>query len=238
MTPSLDKTTLALLKSSKRAESVSSSTDIPSLSKALFPQVKYTPTDEAEISKWVADLATSSATETSIVATLNTHLSTRTTILGAKPSVADLAAYAHLAPLVRSWDDETRTGKEGFHHVVRFADYVQNADHVYGLELPAEEKVAVDPDSVKYVIPPVDAKAEKEKKKKEKEAAAAAAGTAAGAVGAGAAATALTQGSVGPVDAAKEGIKGKVQEEGKEGEGTEAAQNTSGTGKVVITSVD
>lgn len=116
------------------------------------------------------------------LSTLNTHLSSRTTLLGAKPSVADIAVYQKLAPVVTKWNAEERTGEQGYHHIVRHLDFVQQSP-IFGLKL--DEKVSVDPDNVIFKIKPIDAKAEKERKKKEKEAAAA------GAVASGATATTL-----------------------------------------------
>jgi aminoacyl tRNA synthase complex-interacting multifunctional protein 1 len=207
MASALDSTTVVLLSKSSKSSSVSGQ-DASAVSSALFPSITYTPADNQEITKWSKDL--SSVESTAITTALNSHLSSRSTVLGTKPSVADYVVYAHFAPLVKSWDAEKRTGKEGFHHIVRFVDYVQNAENIYGLGLKEEDKVAINPDDVKYVIPPVDAKAEKEKKKKEAAAAAAAAGVA-GASGA-AAAAAQPAGSVGPIEAAKENIKGKAKE--------------------------
>jgi aminoacyl tRNA synthase complex-interacting multifunctional protein 1 len=56
---------------------------------------------------------------------------------------------------------------------VRHVDFVQNSDVFH---LGIADKVAIDPTDVKFVIPPVDAKAEKERKKKEKAAETAKAG--------------------------------------------------------------
>lgn len=108
------------------------------------------------------------------LSSLNTHLATHTTVLGAKPSVADIAIFARLAPVVRAWNADQRTGEQGYHHIVRHVDYVQNAP-VFGLQLTEDERVPLDVADVRSVIKPVDAKAEKERKKKEKAAAVAAA---------------------------------------------------------------
>lgn len=191
----LDSKTLTLL---QKAKPSSSSTDPVALSESLFPQTTYTPTEHAEIAKWAADLS-SVGISPALLINLNTHLSSRTTILGTKPSAADTVAYTHLAPLVKEWDAEKRTGQSGYHYIVRFVDHVQNAE-IYGLGLADSDKVKVDPNDVKYVIPPVDAKAEKEKKKKE--AAAAAAVVEAG----------VAAGSAGPVEAVKGETKGKARE--------------------------
>lgn len=81
--------------------------------------------------------------------------------------------FARLAPVVKDWSPEQRTGEQGYHHIVRHLDFVQNAP-MFGLQLSGEEKIAVDPDNVIAPVKTFDAKAEKEKKKKEKAAAAAA----------------------------------------------------------------
>jgi len=134
---------------------------------------KYTPTEETEISQWLqtSERLKSSPSDASILDTLNTHLSTRTTLLGTKPSKADTAIYSALAPAVKSWTPEQRTGQAGRPHVVRYLDFVQNSP-VFELSVPEAEKITVDPEEILYVKPPVDAKAEKERLKKEKAAAA------------------------------------------------------------------
>ncbi|CAK7265048.1 G4 quadruplex nucleic acid binding protein [Sporothrix epigloea] len=135
----------------------------------------YTPAEESEIQKWVA-AATSAATLSSLVE-LNAHLVTRTTILGSKPSKADVAVYEALANVVKTWSPEQRTGKEGLPHIVRLVDFVQNSPAIFGLTVAEADKVAIDAEEVLYVAPPVDAKAEKERLKKEKAAAAGGAST-------------------------------------------------------------
>jgi aminoacyl tRNA synthase complex-interacting multifunctional protein 1 len=100
-------------------------------------------------------------------------------LLGSKPSIADVALYSRLAPVVKDWSDEQRTGDQGYHHVVRHLDFVQNAP-LFNLKLSDTEKVNINPDKVVSPIKPIDAKAEKERKKKEKagaDAAAAGGGT-------------------------------------------------------------
>ncbi|KAI4269064.1 MAG: hypothetical protein LQ337_007492 [Flavoplaca oasis] len=160
---------------------ISSSTseaDLPSLSHQLFPSSSYTDNEKVETSQW---LTTSSRLSTpdedeakhaERLGSLNIHLSTRTTLLGSKPSVADIALYYRLAPAVKSWSADERTGEHGYHHIVRFVDFVQNAP-LFGLSVKEEDKVAVDHNDIKFVHKPLDAKEEKERKKKEKAAAAA-----------------------------------------------------------------
>lgn len=153
-------------------------TDAVRASQALFPKASYTDAEKQEISQWLSSashIASSSddaAKSAERLSTLNTHLASRTTVLGAKPSIADIALYQKLAPVVSKWSAEERTGEQGYHHIVRHVDFVQNSP-VFGLKL--DEKVSVELDNIIFKIKPVDAKAEKERKKKEKEAAAAAA---------------------------------------------------------------
>lgn len=142
---------------------------------AAISSQTYTPAEETEIQQWTttADRLKSSPSDSSILESLNTHLSTRTTLLGTKPSKADVSIYQALAPAVAKWTAEQRTGEQGHPYIVRHLDFVQNSN-IFGLELKDQDKFNVDQEEVLYVKPPVDAKAEK-KKLKEKEAAAAAA---------------------------------------------------------------
>ncbi len=139
---------------------------------AAIDKQTYTPAEEAEIQQW---LTTSERLKTgadaSILETLNSHLASRTTLLGSKPSKADVSIYETLAPLVKSWSAEQRSGQAGHPHIVRHVDFVQNSS-LFGLTVADAEKVKVDPTDVLYVKPPVDTKAEKERLKKEKAAAA------------------------------------------------------------------
>jgi aminoacyl tRNA synthase complex-interacting multifunctional protein 1 len=143
-----------------------------------FSSFTYSDTEQAEINQWLTTsdrLKSSSADQKSLLDTLNSHLASRTTLLGAKPSKADIALYQSLAPQVSSWTAEQRTGEHGHPNIVRHIDFVQNSP-IFGLTVSEEEKVKVDPEEILYVKPPVDAKAEKERLKKEKAAAAAAGG--------------------------------------------------------------
>ncbi|KAK4069201.1 hypothetical protein Trihar35433_5780 [Trichoderma harzianum] len=146
---------------------------------AALSSQKYSATEEAEIQQWLttSERLKSTDNKSEILETLNGHLSSRTTLLGSKPSKADVAIYETLAPLVAKWTPEERTGEKGLPHIVRHIDFVQNAA-VFGLDLKDDQKVKVDQEEVLYVKPPVDAKAEKERLKKEKAAAAAAGGQA------------------------------------------------------------
>jgi aminoacyl tRNA synthase complex-interacting multifunctional protein 1 len=141
----------------------------------IFSQTSYTKPEEADVKQWlntVSGLKNAIAKDEkpvleSILAQLNTHLATRTTLLGAKPSVADVAIYALVAPLVEKWSPEERTGEKGYHHVVRHIDFVQNSK-VFSLQIPEEEKVVIDVNDVRFVPKPIDPKEEKERKKREK----------------------------------------------------------------------
>ncbi|CAK7211531.1 G4 quadruplex nucleic acid binding protein [Sporothrix curviconia] len=141
---------------------------------AAIASQTYTPAEETEIQKWVAAAASAATPASPVLAELNAHLVTRTTILGTKPSKADVAVYEALAGVVKAWTPEQRTGKEGLPNIVRHVDFVQNSPAIFGVTVADADKVAVDVEEVLYVAPPVDAKAEKERLKKEKAAAAAA----------------------------------------------------------------
>lgn len=198
-TATLNDSTLSLLKHSYPSASIESSTDAAKASAAIFPETSYSDAEKAEIDQWVIEsshLASPSedgAKSSARLSSLNTHLSSRTTVLGSKPSVADVALYARLAPVVAKWSPEERTGEHGYHHIVRLVDFVQSAP-LFGLKVEEGERVKIDADDVRSVIKPVDVR---ERKKREKEAAAAAAnGTA-------------TPSSVGDTDAEVKGKKSK-----------------------------
>lgn len=167
---------------------------------AAISSQSYTATEEAEIQQWLttSERLKSPEDKSTILETLNNHLSSRTTLLGSKPSKADVAIYETLAPVVAQWTPDERTGEKGHPHIVRHLDFVQNSP-LFGLDVKDEQKIKVDQDDVRYVKPPVDAKAEKERLKKEKAAAAAGAGAA------GSADASL-------VDRTKEKVKEKVAE--------------------------
>ncbi len=148
--------------------------------KAVYPEIEYSNSDEAEISQWLISFVhiacpdQDAAKISERLSSLNTHLSTRTTLLGSKPSIADLALFARLAPVLATWNAEERTGKHGYHHVVRHLNFVQNAS-LFRLKMEDDEKVQIDVDDVQTLIEPIDPKIEKERKRKEKEAASVAA---------------------------------------------------------------
>lgn len=146
---------------------------------AAFRSTTYTPTEEAEINQWLTTasrLQSPSDSQSSLLDALNTHLASRTTLLGSKPSKADTALFEALAQQVSKWTPEQRTGEHGRPNIVRHLDFVQNSP-MFGLHVNEADKVKINVDEVLFVKPLVDAKAEKERVKKEK-AAAAAAGTA------------------------------------------------------------
>lgn len=177
---SLDESVKSLI--SKSYPQASGAGDDPhKLSQAVFSNVEYTTAEKAEADQWLitsSHIASASEDEAKTAerfGSLNTHLSTRTLLLGSKPSIADVAMYSRLAPVVKSWSLEQRTGEQGYHHIVRYVDFVQNAP-LFNLKLDESEKVKIDVDKVIAPVKTFDAKAEKEKKKKEKELAAAASG--------------------------------------------------------------
>ncbi|KAJ4159792.1 uncharacterized protein LMH87_007734 [Akanthomyces muscarius] len=157
---------------------------------AALSAQSFTPAEETEIQKWVANSESirsgADGDNAGHLDALNAHLATRTTVLGSKPSKADVSLYETLAPVVAAWSADERTGEQGRPNIVRHLDFVQNSPV---FELAVEGKVAVDQDDVRYVKPVVDAKAEKERLKKEKATAAAATAGGAGAAGGVAATT-------------------------------------------------
>jgi aminoacyl tRNA synthase complex-interacting multifunctional protein 1 len=153
------------------------------LSTIAYPHVEYSQPEKAEIEQWlitsshVATATEDPAKTAERLSSLNTHLSTRSTLLGSKPSIADVGMYARLAPIVKLWTPEERTGEQGYHHIVRHLDFVQNSP-MFSLKIAEGEKIPVELDNIVAPVKTFDAKAEKEKKKKEKAAAAAAGGEA------------------------------------------------------------
>ncbi|EEQ91053.1 hypothetical protein RJZ56_005135 [Blastomyces dermatitidis] len=150
--------------------------DLQKISPEIFPSYTYGDAEQAEMVQWLVN--TASATEIlakadtaalseEFLTRLNKHLATRTTLLGTKPSVADVAVYAIMAPMVEKWSAEERTGENGYHHIVRYIDFVQNAP-LFGLKISAEEKIEIDVNDVKVVPKPVQPPKEEKEKKKEK----------------------------------------------------------------------
>ena len=156
----------------------SSNSDISELSHSVYPDVLYTDSEKVEISSWMTtseQLARQDedrAKHAERLGSLNLHLSSRSTLLGSKPSIADAVLYARLSPAVKSWSDNERTGERGYHHVVRYIDFVQNSP-LFGLSIPQDDKIVIDTNNILFVHKPIDPKEEKEQKKKEKALAAA-----------------------------------------------------------------
>ncbi|KAN0069407.1 hypothetical protein V8E54_012422 [Elaphomyces granulatus] len=149
--------------------------DLSHATSKIFPQYSYSAPQQTEIDQWlgkIQDLVAALSKQDkdiidSILSELNSHLAGRTSLVGVLPSVADIAAYAVLAPVVEKWTPEERTGEHGYRHIVRHVDFVQNGA-LFGLRIPEEEKVAIDLDDIRFVPRPVDPREEKERKKKEK----------------------------------------------------------------------
>jgi aminoacyl tRNA synthase complex-interacting multifunctional protein 1 len=152
--------------------------DLPHASPKIFPQTTFSVEEQASVKQWLDTISglqhaltkDDKFVVTTILGQLNSHLAARTTLLGTKPSVADIAAYALLAPVVEKWTPEERTGEQGYHHIVRHIDFVQNS-RLFALQIPDEEKISIDVNDVRFVPKPVDPKEEKERKKREKAAA-------------------------------------------------------------------
>lgn len=152
--------------------------DLLHASAKIFTNTSFSVAESADIKQWLGTISSlqnalnkdDKAVAGNIISQLNAHLASRTTLLGTKPSVADIAVYALLGPLVEKWSPEERTGEQGYHHIVRHVDFVQNS-RLFALQIPEEEKVDINVDDVRFVPKPVDPKVEKERKKKEKAAA-------------------------------------------------------------------
>lgn len=152
----------------QNADTVAGSNTIVShLSKLVptFAADRYTPFEQAEVNQWLTRTATSPITEETL-RTLNDELKFKTTLLGEKISVADVVVYARTKDIVAEWNDEKRTGENGYRYLVRWLDFVQNSPEI-GLNLPEVEKVKIDLSNVLVYLKPEEAV--KEKKKKEEE---------------------------------------------------------------------
>lgn len=130
-----------------------------------FAADRYTPFEQAEINQWLTLSAVSPITE-EILHTLNNELKFKTTLLGEKISIADVVVYARTRDTVAEWNDERRTGENGYRYLVRWLDFVQNSPEI-GLNVPEGERVKIDPSNVLVYLKPEEAV--KEKKKKEEE---------------------------------------------------------------------
>lgn len=125
------------------------------LAPQLFPGLEYSEIEKAEIGQWLTISALNQDTPTEkYLKQLNGHLKTRTTILGEKPSVADLAAYVRIREHVKKWSSEERTGgvEGGWRYIVRWVDFVQNAPEVFGVRVGDGVKVKVNLGEVVTVL--------------------------------------------------------------------------------------
>ncbi|EPS36041.1 hypothetical protein H072_10529 [Dactylellina haptotyla CBS 200.50] len=145
------------------------------LSSTIFPAEKYeyTPLELALIDQWLSLTGPGSLTD-EVIAQLNIHLKDKTSILGTKPSIADVVCYVRLKDVAKGWSAEVRTGgvDGGKRYIVRWLDWVQNSP-VVGLKLEESEKLEVDSSSVGTLVKGEDVADEKKAKKgkgKEKEA--------------------------------------------------------------------
>ncbi|KAK6499815.1 G4 quadruplex nucleic acid binding protein [Arthrobotrys musiformis] len=152
------------------------------LSSTIFPADKYeySALELALIDQWLS-LTGHGSLNDEVVGQLNVHLKDKTSILGTKPSIADIVAYVRLKDLAKGWSKEERTGgvDGGKRYILRWLDWVQNSP-VVGLKLEESEKLEVDAGDVGTVVrgeEPVDEKkAAKKAKGKDKEATGDAAG--------------------------------------------------------------
>ncbi|RPA90700.1 nucleic acid-binding protein [Choiromyces venosus 120613-1] len=127
----------------------------------LFAKTTYTDAESAEITQWLT-LTSATPIPEEAIAQLNRNLKFRTTILGEKLSIADVAVYARIKSQVASWSDEQKTGEKGYRYIVRWVDFVQNTPDL-GLQIPAEEKIVVDPSKVLVYLKPEEPVKEKKK---------------------------------------------------------------------------
>ncbi|KMU81757.1 tRNA binding protein [Coccidioides immitis RMSCC 3703] len=96
--------------------------DLESISPKIFPTADYTDAEKAEINQWLSrssELAQALKkgeieSVSTLLITVNTHLASRTTVLGAKPSVADVALYALLEKVLNPKKKIWETFQPGF----------------------------------------------------------------------------------------------------------------------------
>ena len=144
---------------------------VSGLSADIYPHFTYSEVERSEIEQGLttsARIIAASGDESKqndLLASLNDHLASRSTVLGSKPSVADVASYARLRSIVQRWTPEQRTGQKGYRYIVRHIDYVQNAP-LFALKVPHSDKIDIDLNDVKWIQKPLDPKEEKEKKRK------------------------------------------------------------------------
>jgi aminoacyl tRNA synthase complex-interacting multifunctional protein 1 len=127
----------------------------------VFSKIEYTDLEKAEIEQWLTLSAATPIADSTLDA-LNENLKFRTTLLGEKLSVADVVVYARVKDTVAAWSDEERTGEKGRRYIVRWVDFVQNTPAL-GLNIPADQKVAIDASKVLFTPKPEEAP-KKEKK--------------------------------------------------------------------------
>lgn len=74
------------------------------LAMAALEAQKLSSTEQTEVQQWIttSERLKSSPQDASILDKLNTHLTSRSTLLGTKPSKADVAIYESLAPAVKA----------------------------------------------------------------------------------------------------------------------------------------
>ncbi|KAK6544609.1 G4 quadruplex nucleic acid binding protein [Orbilia ellipsospora] len=137
------------------------------LSSTIFPSNKYeyTQLEQALIDQWLSLTGPGSLTD-EVVSQLNAHLKDKTSILGTKPSIADIVCYVRLKDLAKGWGKEVRTGGTdgGKRYIVRWLDWVQNSP-VVGLKLEDGEKLEVDVTDVGTAVRGEDGGDEKKAKK-------------------------------------------------------------------------
>jgi aminoacyl tRNA synthase complex-interacting multifunctional protein 1 len=146
------------------SETVSGSNTIISYLASLIPKfrdIAYTELEKAEVEQWLT-LSNRENISEDTLDRLNEILKFRTTILGEKWSIADVAVYVRVKEAVRGWSDEQRTGEKGRRYVVRWLDFVQNCEEL-GLAISDHEKVPVDVAKVLFHPKPEEAP-KKEKK--------------------------------------------------------------------------
>lgn len=150
-------------------------TDISNSHSAFFPEIPLNNVETAEVNQWILTAIRIEALHNDkdkaklaeILDSVNVHLTTRTTLLGTKPSLADLSLFCALSPIVKLWSSQERTGEHGYRNIVRYIDFIQNVP-LFGVSHSNAEKIDIDVDDVQFVPRPVDLKEEKERKKKEK----------------------------------------------------------------------
>lgn len=101
---------------------------------------------------------------------LNVHLKDKTTLIGTKPSIADVVVYARVKEVAKGWSKEERTGgvDGGKRYILRWLDWVQNSP-VVGLKVADADKLEVDLEDVGTVVRGEDAVDDKKKKAKGKD---------------------------------------------------------------------